>query len=143
KWNNPDGPKIPGLEHGVFYSPAMDTDVGYNVYLPPDYGASGKRYPVIYFLHGAGGNENSDAGGFSALVQKQAEAKKIPPVICVFPNGGMSGYADNPAAKVMGETLVVRELLPLIDGKYRTRVTRDSRAVGGFSMGGGGAIRLA
>jgi endo-1,4-beta-xylanase len=143
KWNNPDGPKIPGVEHGVLRSPSMATDVGYNVFLPPDYATSGQRYPVIYFLHGAGGNENSDAGGFSALVRKAVDAKKIPAVICVFPNGGMSGYRDNPAANVMGETLIVKELVPLIDSTYRTRPTREGRAIGGFSMGGGGAVRLA
>ena len=63
--------------------------------------------------------------------------------ICVFPNGGMSGYADRPEQKVMGETLIVRELIPHIDAKYRTVAAREGRAVCGFSMGGGGAIRLA
>ncbi|HVK04934.1 MAG TPA: alpha/beta hydrolase-fold protein, partial [Armatimonadaceae bacterium] len=143
RWNNPDGPAIPGVEHGVLRSPSMDREVGYNVYLPPGYKDGKDRYPVVYFLHGAGGNENSDAGGFSALVRKQIEAKAIPPVICVFPNGGMSGYADRPEQKVMGETLIVRELIPHIDAKYRTVAAREGRAVCGFSMGGGGAIRLA
>lgn len=45
--------------------------MGYNVYLPPRYAdGTQQRYPVIYFLHGAGGNENSDAGGFSGLIQE-------------------------------------------------------------------------
>lgn len=143
KWNNPPATPIPNVEHAVLHSPSMDLDVGYNVYLPAGYAESKRKYPVVYFLHGAGGTESSDAAGFSALLRAEAEAGHCPPVICVFPNGGMSGYRDTPERKSMGETLIVRELIPLIDGKYRTIAGREGRAVCGFSMGGGGAIRLA
>jgi Enterochelin esterase and related enzymes len=143
KWNIPDGPPIRDVEHGVLQSKSMEREVGYNVYLPPGYKEGTKRYPVIYFLHGAGGTENSDAGGFSSLVRTEIEAKRIPPVICVFPNGGMSGYVDRPEQKVMGETLIIKELIPLIDSKYRTIASREGRVICGFSMGGGGAMRLA
>ncbi|HEY2785646.1 MAG TPA: alpha/beta hydrolase-fold protein [Fimbriiglobus sp.] len=143
KWNNPDGPNAPGLEHKSYMSPSMETEVGYCVYTPPGYKESRFRYPVIYFLHGAGGSESSDAGGFSELVAKAIADKDIPPVICVFPNGGMSGYADKPETKVMGETIVIKELIPKIDADYRTQSTRESRVICGFSMGGGGAVRLA
>lgn len=143
KWNNPDGRRIPGVEHQAFRSPSMDVEVGYNVYTPPSYVRGSNRYPVIYFLHGAGGSESSDAGGFSGLISKLVAERKIPAAICVFPNGGLSGYQDRPTEKVMGETLIVRELLPLIDRTYRTRANREGRALTGFSMGGGGAVRLA
>jgi len=142
-WNSPPTSPIPGVEHSVLHSPSMDRDVGYNVYLPSDYAEGKRRYPVVYFLHGAGGTESSDAGGFSGLIRKEVEAKHIPSVICVFPNGGMSGYRDNPEQKIMGETLIIKELMPLIDKKYRTIATREGRTICGFSMGGGGAIRLA
>jgi S-formylglutathione hydrolase FrmB len=142
-WNNPDRPPIPGTEHHSFRSPSMDVEVGYNVYVPPGYAESRARYPVIWFLHGAGGNENSDAGAFSGLVSKMAVERQIPPAICVFPNGGLSGYQDRPEQKVMGETMIVRELLPIIDRDYRTRKDRGGRVLAGFSMGGGGAVRLA
>src|SRR5580700_4481416 len=142
-WNSPPASPIPGVEHDVLHSASMDKDVGYNVYLPADYAESKRRYPVVYFLHGAGGTESSDAGGFSGLIRREVEAKHIPSVICVFPNGGMSGYRDNPERKIMGETLIIKELLPLIDKNYRTIATREGRAVCGFSMGGGGSIRLA
>jgi enterochelin esterase-like enzyme len=143
KWNSPPASPIPGVEHGVLHSPSMDLDVGYNVYLPPGYAESTRKYPVVYFLHGAGGTESSDAGGFSGLVRKEMDAKRIPPVVCVFPNGGMSGYRDNPDRKIMGETLIIKELIPLIDSKYRTIASREGRTICGFSMGGGGSIRLA
>jgi enterochelin esterase-like enzyme len=131
------------VEHHSFKSPSMGQEVGYNVYLPPGYAEGKNRYPVIYFLHGAGGNENSDAGGFSGLTAKLAAQKKIVPAICVFPNGGMSGYQDRPDDKVFGETLIVKELVPLIDRSYRTQAAPSGRVLAGFSMGGGGAVRLA
>ena len=55
----------------------------------------------------------------------------------------MSGYRDGPEQKIIGETLIIKELLPLVDKSYRTIATRDGRAICGFSMGGGGSIRLA
>ncbi len=142
KWNRPDGPAISGVVHGSYKSKSMATEVGYNVSLPAGYQENTARYPVIYFLHGAGGDENSDAGGFSELVRKMVEEKKIPPSICVFPNGGMGAYQDRPATIVMGETMLIGELLPLIDQAYRTKPEPKYRAITGFSMGGGGAIRL-
>ena len=43
KWNHPDGPKISGVEHGSFHSPSMETEVGYNVYLPEGYAGSNRK----------------------------------------------------------------------------------------------------
>ena len=82
-------------------------------------------------------------GGFSRLAARLAAEKKVPPVICVFPNGGMSGYRDEPAQKVMGESMIIKELVPRIDKTYRTQATREGRVIAGFSMGASGAVRLA
>ena len=142
EWNHPPTSAIPGIEHGVIHSPSMDLDVGYNVFLPPGYTESKRRYPVIYFLHGAGGTESSDAGGFSGLLRTEMDAGHSGAAICVFPNGGMSGYRDNAERKIMGETLIIKEIIPEIDRKYRTIAKRVGRTICGFSMGGGGAIRL-
>ncbi|MDA7510386.1 esterase family protein [Verrucomicrobia bacterium] len=60
----------------------------------------------------------------------------MPPVVCVFPNGGRSGYRGGV------EEMIVDELIPLIDQTYPTRANAASRAVAGFSMGGAGAVRL-
>src|ERR1041384_891556 len=143
RWNNPPALKATGLEHYSFRCKAMDEEIGYSVYLPPQYASTKFKYPVIYFLHGAGGNENSDAGGFSGLLNKLIGEKKIKPAICIFPNGGMSGFRDRPEEKVMVETMIVKELIPLIDKSYRTVADRKGRVIAGFSMGGGGATRLA
>ncbi len=143
KWNNVPASTAPGVEHRSYHSASMDTEVGYSVWLPPGYAEGKARYPVIYFLHGAGGNENSDAGGFSSIVAKLIEEKAVKPAICVFPNGGVSGYQDRHGQRQMGETTIVKELVPLIDRTFRTKRERAFRVISGFSMGGSGSVRLA
>lgn len=136
-WVNPKLPAGPGLTHHILESRAMGHAVGYVVWTPRDFDASGKtRYPVIYFLHGMGGNESADSGGFSGLVARGMREGKLPPLICVFPNGGRSGYRGDV------ERMIVEELIPLIDKSYPTRAETRSRAVAGFSMGGAGAVQL-
>ena len=144
RWNNLERAPFPGLVHGSFRSEAIGTEVGYNVYLPEQYESSGQRYPAVYFLHGSGGDENSDAAAFAGVVAELIRSKRIPPVICVFPNGGKrSGYRDNLETGERVETMIVRELVPLVDREYRTRAGRDARVILGFSMGGAGSVRLA
>ncbi len=136
-WVNPQLPDGPGLTHHVLDSKAMGHEVGYVVWTPSDYDDSGEtRYPVIYFLHGMGGTESADSGGFSGLVASGRRDGQMPPVLCLFPNGGRSGYQDEV------EKMIVEELIPLIDSTYPTKAETASRAVAGFSMGGAGAVRL-
>jgi endo-1,4-beta-xylanase len=143
-WNYPEGTNNPLLRHETLTSRSMGKEVGYNVYLPPGYAESKGRFPVVYFLHGATGNENSDAGAFSGILDGAIRAGTLPPVIGVFPNGGpFSGYVDRADNSVMAETLIVKELVPTIDRKYRTLAKREGRLLAGFSMGGGGSVRLA
>lgn len=136
-WVNPKLPKGPGLSHHVLHSKSMGHEVGYVVWTPPGYDASGgTRYPVIYFLHGMGGTESADSAGFSGHVAQAIKSGVMPPVICVFPNGGRSGYRGNV------EKMIVDELIPLIDRDYPTKAMTAGRIVAGFSMGGAGAVRL-
>jgi len=143
KWNVPDVLKLPDVEHRSIKSAIMEQEMGFNVWTPPGYAASAERYPVIYFLHGSGGNENSDVGGFTNLVKQAIEEKKAPPVLCVFPNGGNSGYRDRPNGNTMMETFAVKELIPYVDANWRTIASPVGRVTAGFSMGGGGAVRWA
>lgn len=56
--NQPKPGQLPaGVTHHAYFSPSMKHDIGYCIYLPSDYAAGAARYPVIYNLHGAGGNE--------------------------------------------------------------------------------------
>jgi endo-1,4-beta-xylanase len=143
KWNDPQDLKIPGMHHGTIESASMKRTVGFNIYLPPQYEKEpSRRFPVVYFLHGSTGTESSDAG-LARYVHAEIIAGRIAPVIYVFPNGGaQSWYRDWPDSYVKSETLLVRELLPYIDQHYRTIARPESRGICGFSMGGGGAIRL-
>lgn len=143
--NAPKPGQLPdGVTHHTYFSGSMKHDVGFCIYLPPDYTtATTKRYPVIYNLHGAGGNE---LHGFeeARVLDRGIRAGKLPPMIIVMPNGGKNTfYKDSYDGKFMGETTIIRELIPHIDGHYRTIASRAGRAIEGFSMGGRGATRLA
>ena len=145
-WVNepPPGSLVPGQVHTTFFSKAMGREVGYCIYLPPDYQKNTKRrYPVIYSLHGSGGNE------LTYQLQTQVLHEGIldgrwPPMILVHPNGGRTTfYKDSADGKYPIETMIIREFIPHIDATYRTIASREGRAIQGFSMGGRGATRLA
>ncbi len=146
RWNNDAPPSTRGVFHATFHSRAMDLDVGFNIYLPPAYFADPRRrFPVIYFLHGRGGDENSDVAALEGLIASGTAV----PCIVVFPNGGRdSKYMDAAPGSpmhgvIMSESAIIDELIPTVDARYRTRANRSGRAIQGFSMGGMGALRLA
>lgn len=141
-WNFPDA--VPLVVHGEVNSQAMDRVIGYNIYLPPEYETHPEwRFSVVYFLHGASANEKTGAA-LAKVVNAEREAGRTEPVIWVFVNGGpFSGYYDWPDANVKTETYLLRELIPAIEARYRTRTDRAGRAICGYSMGGNGAVRLA
>jgi enterochelin esterase-like enzyme len=143
-WVNP--PKDPprGVTHHVFQSKAMNRDVGFNIYLPAEYEtAPGKRFPVIYWLHGAGGYESQGVAQ-AALLDKAITAGLVPPTIMVIPNGGKrSEYRDWVPQGVMAESMIIKELIPLVDAKFRTAPAPMGRAIEGMSMGGNGSLKLA
>ena len=137
KWVNPDIQEMEGLRHRILKSTALKREVGYVVWTPAGYAQNpGKRYPVIYFLHGMGGNETSDAAAFSGYVSTAIRDGLLPPVICVFPNGGVSGYRGDV------EQMIIDELIPAVDHDYRTTAKAQSRVLTGFSMGGTGSVYL-
>jgi enterochelin esterase-like enzyme len=142
-WNHPPDQKIPGVQHSAFHSASMKVDVGFNIYLPPGYASrSAERFPVIYYLHGIKGHESSYLG-YAQLLNRAIESKAIRPVILVFANGGpTSFFSDSPDHSIMGETVIVRELIPHIDANFRTIASGSARALHGFSMGGSGALKI-
>ena len=143
--NKPGLGELPrGVIHNTFLSEAHQTDVGYCIYLPPGYETdTGQRYPVIYNLHGAGGNELHSFDEV-AVLDKGIHSGRWPPMIVVMPNGGKrTFFKDSHDGRYMSETLIIRELIPHIDGNYRTIAARGGRCIEGHSMGGRGATRLA
>ena len=143
--NAPKTGSLPvGVTHHIYRSASMKHDVGYLIYLPPGYAMQpAQRYPVIYNLHGAGGNELH--GQLAAeILHEGIVSKRWPPMVMVMPNGGKNTYyKDSADGILMGETTIIRELIPHIDQSYRTIADRKGRAIEGFSMGGRGATRLA
>jgi len=122
----------------------MACDVGYCIYLPPGYDTNrSARYPVIYNLHGAGGDETR--GLLAAEVLDEGiRSQRWPEMILVFPNGGKTTlYKDSYDGKSLPETAFIKELIPHIDSSYRTIAARHGRCIEGFSMGGRGSTRLA
>lgn len=121
----------------------MHRGVGFNICVPSHYAASTDRYPVIYWLHGAGGDES---GGLYVAehLQRAIASGTVPPMIIVFPNGGKkTEYRDWPEQNIMPESMIVKELIPWIDSHYRTVSSPLARALEGMSMGANGALKLA
>lgn len=140
----PTQPLPENVKHLKFFSPSMKCDVGYCIYLPPGYESrTDVRFPVIYHLHGAGGNETRSV--YSAeVIHRQILEGKVPEMIMVFPNGGRSTmYQDSGNGKFLAETMMIKELIPHIDATYRTISDRKGRCIEGFSMGGRGSTHLA
>ncbi len=144
KWDNPLSKAVEGVQHGTFHSACMDTTVGYNIYLPTAYQPEAKRkFPVVYFLHGSAGNESRTVQ-LATYLHSAIAAAEIPPMLMVFANGGHnSNYIDSVDGTILPETMIITELIPHIDANFRTIPQREGRAMQGFSMGGGGALRLA
>ena len=132
-----------GVTHRVLRSEKNGVEIGYSVFLPSDFGSSTKHYPLVIFLHGSGGNENSDAGGFSTNFSEAVAAKAYPESVILFPNGRQSGYVDRPERKEYIETFIINELIPHAEKEYRAGGTPELRMLCGFSMGGAGSVHLA
>ncbi len=131
-----------------FESATLGRPMDYSLYLPPDYYAEeATRYPVIYMLHGLGGNERDWLRGaaIADTVDRLIAEGMLPPVIIVMPDGGNSWYVNSADIGGPGdyETAITEDLIAHVDATYRTLDARDGRATGGLSMGGYGAVRLA
>jgi endo-1,4-beta-xylanase len=133
----------PNLHYKTFDSQAAGEKVSYLLYLPPGYEKNpDRRYPVVYWLHGIGGNQTG-MPKFCERVTQAIEAGKAPPMIFVMANGMVdSFYCDALNAPRPVETVIIKELIPHIDATWRTLASREGRMIEGFSMGGFGAARL-
>ena len=130
------------LEGLKFSSKILGRDVAYAVYLPPDYAASSRRYPVVYLLHGYTDDESGwiQFGEINLAADRAIDEREIPPMIIVMPDGGVTFYINDAAGKVRYEDMFVQELIPYIDATYRTRASREFRGIAGLSMGGWGTL---
>ncbi|WP_022824200.1 alpha/beta hydrolase-fold protein [Hymenobacter norwichensis] len=122
------------------------------VYTPPGY-SKGKKYPVLYLLHGIGGDEKEWLkGGRPQVILDNLYAEgKLKPMLVVMPNG--RALKDDRAVgniyspeKVAGfanfEKDLLTDLIPFIEKKYKVLKDRDNRAIAGLSMGGGQSLNF-
>jgi len=119
--------------------------VPYCVLLPPSYDADkAQRYPVLYFFHGIGENEQAllNSGGWD-LIQDLWDQKQIGEFVIAAPAGDRTFFINSQDGKVRYQDFLMREFLPYIESRYRIRAGRRSRGVAGISMGGYGALHLA
>ena len=155
-----DNYKVKDIPHGtvskVWY-PSSWEGMKYRrmtVYTPPQYAdGTGKSYPVLYLLHGSGGDENAwvEAGRASQILDNMISEGRIEPMIVVMPNGLVDrqaapgeevAYDREPSAmnvrSMMGlfENTFVHDVVTFVDEHYRTIRDQDKRAIAGLSLGG-------
>lgn len=126
-------------------SQTLDADIPYCVLLPPSYDREDtRRYPVLYFLHGLGDNEQMfvRSGGWS-MTEDLWEKGKMPEYLIVTPAGDASFYINSRDGRHRYQDFFLTEFLPYIERHYRIRGERNSRGIAGISMGGYGALRFA
>ncbi|MCC5941513.1 MAG: hypothetical protein JJU37_08215 [Balneolaceae bacterium] len=131
------------------------------VYTPPGYESSGEDYPVLYLLHGGGGDEKawSDLGLANRILDNLIARGEAKPMLVVMTNGnpnqtsawfntpGYSEEADPGFLNTMGneqfERSLVEDVIPFVERNFRVKPEREFRAVTGLSMGGWQTQRLA
>jgi len=144
-----------GIAHGQLEMVEYDSkSVGNKrkalVYTPPGYSVD-TQYPVLYLLHGIGGDENEwRRGGHPEIILDNLIAdKKAEPMLIVMPNGraqaddrpGPNAMATAPAFGKFEQDLL-GSLIPFIESKYSVKKERESRALAGLSMGGGQSLNF-
>jgi len=147
----------PNIVHGKLDTITYDSKtVGVKrhavVYLPPNYSAQ-KKYPVLYLLHGIGGDEFEwlNQGRPERILDNLYAQKKVKDMIVVLPNGramendratGDIMAKDKVAAFANFERDLLDDLIPFIEKKYQVNTNRESRAIAGLSMGGGQSLNF-
>lgn len=144
-------------------SPTLGARRRMYVYTPPGYESGRERYPVLYLLHGGGGDEDAwtTLGRAPQILDNLIAQGRAKPMIVVMANGNATQAASRdlvpapdprsaapPAAGASALTAtilrfpesLVKDVVPFVDTTYRTRADRDDRAVAGLSMGGAQAL---
>ena len=137
------------LETVQYFSTTVDTVRKATVYLPPKFDAD-KKYPVLYLLHGIGGDEVEWLQGVPNIILDNLYADgRAAEMIIVMPNGRAQKndraegnvYATAPAFATF-EFDLLKDLIPFIEGKYNVYTDKAHRAIAGLSMGGGQSLNF-
>jgi enterochelin esterase-like enzyme len=128
----------------TFRSDTLGRDYKYTVYLPDAYLAdkSQRRFPVLFLLHGANGDENEwvQKGGVRETLDALIGRRAIRPMVVVMPGHTQGWWVDG--AKEKAETALLEDLMPQAAGKYRIETERKGRLIAGLSAGGGGVVNI-
>ncbi|MGP8202248.1 MAG: alpha/beta hydrolase [Limisphaerales bacterium] len=138
------------LEMIEYDSKTVGTTRKMQVYTPPGY-TTGKKYPVLYLLHGIGGDE-TEWERFAkpdVLLDNLIADGKAVPMIIVMPNG-RAQKNDRPVGDIFAaapafanfERDLLDDVIPAIQSRYRTHANRENRALAGLSMGGGQSLNF-
>ena len=122
------------------------------IYTPPGY-TTNKKYPVLYLLHGIGGDhlEWYKNGAPQVILDNLYADKKLVPIIVVLPNG-RAMKDDRPGENIFDpekvkafetfEQDLLNDIIPFVESKYPVIINRESRALAGLSMGGGQSLNF-
>jgi enterochelin esterase-like enzyme len=126
-------------------SKILNSNVNFSIYLPPDYQTSERSYPVVYLLHGYTDDETAwiQYGEVNRVLDEGIASGKLPPMIVVMPDAGVTWYINNHDGKVRYEDMFIQEFLPYIESTYRIRTKKRYRGIAGLSMGGYGSFLFA
>jgi enterochelin esterase-like enzyme len=128
-------------------SKILKMDRKYAIYLPEGYETSGRSYPVLYLLHGAGDNQTGwvQFGEVQHIADKAIAEGKCTAMIIVMPDAdtGQRGYFNSPKGDWNYEDFFFQEFMPYIEKTYHIRADKRYRAISGLSMGGGGTFMYA
>ncbi|MGH9702720.1 MAG: alpha/beta hydrolase, partial [Candidatus Acidiferrales bacterium] len=119
--------------------------VRYCALLPPSYDTGkSSHYPVLYYLHGLGENEQMfvSSDGWQ-LIEDLRDQGKIGEFLIVTPDADRTFYINSREGRTRYEDFFIREFLPYIERRYRIQPGRAHRGIAGISMGGYGALRFA
>ncbi|MHA3770210.1 alpha/beta hydrolase [Verrucomicrobiota bacterium sgz303538] len=125
----------------VNYKTTTGAEKRIHVYLPPGYDTdTDRKYPVLYLNHGGGENDShwTKSGFANRILDNLIAGGKARPMIIAMPNTGgvVSGKPPKPGEDDASTQEYLKDILPFVDGHYRTQTNRESRAVAGLSMGG-------
>lgn len=146
------------VSHRWYKSDILGMDRRLTVYTPYGYETSKEKYPVLYLLHGAGGDEEAwtSMGRAAQILDNLIEKGLAKPMICVMPNGNPNQAAAqtlglpvkdmdwrDPSMRTKYVESLCEEIVPFIEKNYRVIAKPESRAIAGLSMGGGHTISAA
>lgn len=138
------------LEFMEYDSKTVGTRRRLQVYLPPNFSPT-QRYPVLYLLHGIGGDETEweRLANASTILDNLIREGKAVPMIVVMPNGraqpndrAEGNVFQHAPAFARFERDLLEDVIPAIEARYPVRADREHRALAGLSMGGGQALNF-